>query len=102
MGGDEETRWIVERRRYFFDQWEEGVAERVRAERRDGVAWVRVLEAVYWWPAHEGKEWPAAIVAAPVWDGAGPEPDAWAHFDAALGHDERYRWETLPGDLPFG
>jgi hypothetical protein len=41
-------------------------------------------------------------LAAPVWDGAGPEPDAWAHFDAALGHDERYRWETLPGDLPFG
>jgi hypothetical protein len=76
MAGDNETRWIVDRRRYFFDQWEEGVAERVRAERRDGVAWVRVLEAVYWWPAQEGKEWPAAIVATPVWDGEGPEPDA--------------------------
>ena len=102
MDGHDETRWIVDRRRSFLDQWEDGVAERVRAERRDGTAWVRVLEAVYWWPAHEGKQWPAAIIARPVWDGVGPESDAWAHFDAALGHDQRYRWDPLPGDPQLG
>ena len=92
------TRWIVERRRYFFEKREDGVAERVRAERQDEVAWVRVLEAVYWWPAHEGKQWPAEVVHLPVWKGGdAPEPDAWAHFEAALGIDERYRWEQLPG-----
>jgi len=102
VDGHDETRWSVDRRRYFFEQWEEGVAERIRAERRDDAAWVRVLEAVYWWPAHEGKEWPAAIVVPPVWYGVGPEPDTWAHFESALGHGEAYRWESLPGDPPLG
>jgi hypothetical protein len=92
----DETRWTVERRRYFFQEWEEGVAERVRAELQDGAAWVRVLEAVYWWPAHEGKDWPGCVIPVPVWDGVGPELDTWAHFEHASGHDGRYRWEALP------
>lgn len=75
---------------YHFDRWDEGVAQRVRAEREDGIT--RLLEAIYWWPAREGPEWPATIVTIP--EGA----DAWAHFEAALGMDERYRWEPLPSE----
>jgi hypothetical protein len=90
------TRWTVEARRYFLDEWEEGVAERVRAERHDGVAWVRVLEAVYWWPTHEGKEWPGKVITPPELDEVKAEPDVWAHVESELGHDERYRWELLP------
>ena len=78
--------------------WDDGVAEKVRAERKDDVAWVRVLEAVYWWPAHEGKEWPAVVVIGPEWTGMGPEPDVWAHFEATLEMtDDRYRWEEVSG-----
>jgi hypothetical protein len=102
MGEADETRWRVDRRRYFFDRWEDGIAERVRAERRDDVAWVRVLEAVYWWPAHEGKEWPAVVITAPVWGGVGPEPHAWSHFEVAMDMNDSYRWEALPGDSTLG
>jgi hypothetical protein len=55
------TQWNVESRKYYFDRWDEGVAQRVRAEREDGMT--RVLETIYWWPAREGKEWPAAGVS---------------------------------------
>jgi hypothetical protein len=92
----DDTRWTVERRQYFFEQWEEGVAERVRAEHKSGTAWVRILEAVYWWPAREGKDWPGLVIAVPTWSGVGPEPDGWAQFEQARGHDTRYRWEALP------
>jgi hypothetical protein len=91
----DETRWAVERRRYFFGQWVEGVAELVRAERHDGVAWVRVLEAVYWWPEQEGKDWPCCVIAPPDCDGRG-ESNAWAYFEQVRQHDARYRWEPLP------
>jgi hypothetical protein len=47
MGPHEETRWHVVRRRYFRE-WVERIAEKVVAERRDHVAWTRVLEAVFW------------------------------------------------------
>jgi hypothetical protein len=82
----------------YLDQFEDGVAQRVRAEREDSSAWTRVLEAIYWWPAHEGKEWPAAVVPVPEWTGVGEETDAWRHFETTLGKDERYRWEPLPAD----
>jgi hypothetical protein len=92
---DESTRWVIETRRYFFNELEDGVAQRVRGERHDETEWVRVVESVYWWPAYEGKEWPAAVVAVPPWTGGNaPEPDAWTHFEQQLGIDERYRWET--------
>ena len=97
------TRWSVTRRRYVLDLWDVGVAEKVRAERRDQVAWVRVLEAVYWWPEHEGREWPALVVPAPQWSGIGAEPDTWAHFEEVLGFHDRYTWEVISdtnGDRP--
>src|SRR5207302_8475548 len=90
-----QTRWVVERRRYFLERWKHGVAELVRAERRDETAWVRVLEAVYWWPKHEGREWPAIAIPGPERTGEGFEPDTWEHFEAALGMDQRYRWEGV-------
>src|SRR5438876_10216985 len=62
VGRQGRTRLIVERRLYFFERWEDSIAERVRAERHDEGAWVRVLEAIYWWPEHEGKEWPAMVI----------------------------------------
>ena len=87
---------VIERRLYFFKGLEDGIAERVRAERHDGTRWVRVLEAVYWWPEHEGKDWPAIVIPGPVWDGLGPEPDIWTYFEASQGMDERCRWDPLP------
>jgi len=97
VGREGRTRLVVERRLYFFESWVDGVAERVRAERHDEVAWVRVLEAIYWWPEREGKEWPAVVIPGPVWDGLSLEPDIWTYFETSLGMDERYRWETLLG-----
>jgi hypothetical protein len=114
------TRWAVESRRYFVGDWEDGVAERVRAERLDACAWTRVLATVYWcparegkewparegkewparegkeWPAREGREWPCAVVPIPEWTGVGDETDAWAYFEAKLEIDKRYRWGPLP------
>jgi hypothetical protein len=97
MGRDGRTHFVVERRLYFFEGWEEGIAELVRAERHDHVAWVRSLEAIYWWPEREGKEWQALVVPAPEWGGVPPEPNMWAHFEGLLGMDDRYRWEPLTG-----
>jgi hypothetical protein len=97
MDRDGRTTWRIDRRAYYFERWKDGTAERVRAERHDGTRWVRVLEAVYWWPEHEGKEWPATVIPGPVWEGLGKEPDTWAHFEAQLGMDDRYRWEPLAG-----
>jgi hypothetical protein len=98
------THLAVESRRYYFEDWEEGIAQLVRAERQDTTAWTRVLEAIFWWPAREGKEWPARVVPIPEWTGVGDEADAWAHFEAMLETDQRYRWEPLPpgavGDVP--
>jgi hypothetical protein len=37
-----------------FDRRQDGVAQRVRAEREQNDRWTRVLETIYWWPAHEG------------------------------------------------
>jgi hypothetical protein len=103
MGADAETRWIVTARRYYLinsigGEWFDGLAEKVRAERRDIVAWSwsRVLETVYWWPEHEGPEWPALVIPAPEWVGVGPEPDAWAHFEEVVRLTGRCRWEQLP------
>jgi hypothetical protein len=53
MDTDAETRWTVTARRYYDTNGGEGfqgVAEKVRTERRDHVAWIRILETVYWWP----------------------------------------------------
>jgi hypothetical protein len=97
MEAREETRWRVVRRRYF-KEWVEGIAEKVVAERRDHVAWTRVLEAVFWWPQTEGKEWPAIVVPGPEWLGVGPEPDTWAHFEAAVGFDATYSFDELGED----
>jgi hypothetical protein len=91
---DGSTRWSVTRRRYRFEGVDEGVAELVRAERHDGTAWNRVLEAFYWWPTHEGREWPALVVPVPAWDGVGEETDPWTYFDAAISIDDRYVWEA--------
>ena len=89
------TRWIDERREYFLDAAHVGV----RGERHDDCAWVRVLESIYWWPAHEDREWPGAIISVPVWRGsAAPEADAWKHLETALEMDERYRWEAASSD----
>jgi hypothetical protein len=103
VGRPEGRRWTVSRRNYFLKsrsgegEWDEGVAEKVRAERKDGTAWIRVLEAVFWWPMHEGKEWPGVVVPAPEWLGAGPEPDTWGHFEATVGMtSDRFRWEATP------
>lgn len=97
------TQWIVEKRRYFLDEWEDGVAERVRAERYDETAWARVLDAIYWWPEREGKHWPAEVILIPLRSaGDIPEPDAWAHFEAAVEIDDRYRWEEIPGPPGLG
>jgi hypothetical protein len=85
------TKWKVESRRYLFEEHDEGVAELVRTVRRTA-SLTRTLEAVYWWPEHEGPEWPAAIV---VRDDENPA-DAWSQFKASLRMDERYRWEPLP------
>lgn len=101
VGRERRTRLVVERRLYFFESWQEGVAERVRAERHDKTAWVRVLEAIYWWPEHEGKEWPAVVIPGPEWDGSSPEPDIWAHFETSLGMDKRYRWDPLLGSNDY-
>ena len=89
---DEATRWTFEGRRYFLDRFEDGVAQRVRAERHDDVKWVRTLEAVYWWPAREGKEWPCQVIVPPDDD---TNVDLWAYFEDAVGMDERYRWEPI-------
>ena len=76
-------------------EWDEGIAQRVRAERDDDASWTRVLETIYWWPAREGKQWPATLVPIPEWSGAGAETDAWTHFETTLGLDDGYRWEPL-------
>ena len=92
-----ETQWTVERRRYLFEDEEDGIAERVRAERHDGTAWVRILEAIYWWPTHEGKQWPAEVIPIPVWGGGDTPPaDAWTHFEITAEIGDRHRWESLP------
>lgn len=93
------TQWVVETRVYFFEGSEDGVAERVQAKRQDEMPFVRTLDAIYGWPAHEGREWPATII--PVPDDA-PQSEAWAHFEAALGIDERYGWEELPESHDLG
>ncbi len=90
------TRWSIERRRYSFEEFDEGVAELVRAERHDGTAWMRILEAIYWWPTHEGREWPALVVPVPTWDVVGDESDPWAHLHAAIALDDRFAWEASP------
>ncbi len=96
---DDSTRWVIESRRYFLGEWEDGVAQRVRAERQDDVSWVRVLDAVYWWPTHEGREWPCEVIVAPVrMTTDDEEPDAWAHFEKVVGVDERYRWDPIEPD----
>jgi hypothetical protein len=97
VGRQGRTRFTVDRRQYFLEEFVEGIAELVRAERRDEGALVRVLESVYWWPEHEGKAWPALIVPGPEWAGLPPQPDTWAHFEKAIGVDERYRWEAYSG-----
>jgi hypothetical protein len=90
---------VFESRRYFLDDWEDGVAQRVRAERHDEVAWVRVLDAVYWWPTREGKEWPCEVIVTPIRTTTeDAEPDAWAYFEKAVGVDGRYRWEAVETD----
>jgi hypothetical protein len=100
---DQTTRWVRDRRQYFLGRYEDGIAELVRAERHDQLAWVRVLEAVFWWPTHEGKEWPAEVIPAPVRTHDGESaPDAWAHFESVIGIDERYRWEQLPESFDLG
>ena len=96
------TRWIVENRAYYPGEWDEGIAQRVRAERDDDASWTRVLETIYWWPAREGKQWPATLVPIPEWSGAGAETDAWTHFETTLGLDDGYRWEPLPTDSVEG
>jgi hypothetical protein len=50
---------------YFLDAPHLGSAERVRGERDDDCAWVRVLGSIYWWPAHEDREWRGAIISDP-------------------------------------
>jgi hypothetical protein len=60
-----------------------------------------VLEAVYWWPAHEGKEWPAVVVPVTAWDGLGDEPDPWEHLHTLIALDDRYRWKDEP-TVSFG
>ncbi len=99
MDLDAETRWTVTARRSYIKNGGdgfEGVAEKVRAERRDHVAWTRVLETVYRWPWIEGPEWPALVIPAPEWLGVGPEPDTWAHFEEVARLAGRCRWEQLP------
>ncbi len=99
MDDKAETRWTVTPRRYYETTGGdgfEGVAEKVRAERRGHVAWTRVLETVYWWPWIEGPVWPAVVVTAPEWGGIGPEPDIWAHFEEVVRLAGRCRWEQLP------
>ena len=85
------TRWKVDRRRYFLKgahrEWEDGVAEKVRAEREDGTAWVRVLEASHWWPQHEGKEEPAVASTGPKGTGRGHGAAAWAQLRGPPGRD---------------
>ncbi len=95
MGRGGRTRLVVERRLYLFNGEVDGIAERVRAERHDQLAWVRVLEAIYWWPEHEGKEWPGMVIALPDSGGSNLDPDAWAHFETSLGMDDRYTGEPL-------
>lgn len=95
VGRKGHTRFVVERRQYFIEEWVAGIAELVRAERHNGGAWVRIAEAVYWWPEREGKEWPALVVPGPEWGGGSPQPDTWAHFEASIGMDDRYRWEPF-------
>jgi hypothetical protein len=90
------TRWTFEKRRYLIDKGEEGIAELVRAERHDHVAWVRVCEAVYWWPWIEGPTWPALVVPGPEHLRAADEPDVWAHFEQTVGLLGRCTWEQLP------
>jgi hypothetical protein len=92
---------VVERRQYFFEDWVDGIAELVRAERHNDGAWVRVAEAVYWWPEHEGKDWPALVVPGPEWGGVPPQPDTWAHFEGSVGMDDRHRWEPISGTDKF-
>jgi hypothetical protein len=92
------TRWSVETRAYYFGEFAEGTAQRVRAEHEEDGMWTRVLEAIYWWPGHEGKEWPATVVPGPERTLSGQQTDAWAHFEATLGMDERYRWEPSVAD----
>src|ERR1700730_19438830 len=69
MGIGGRSRFVVERRQYLLEGWVDGVAELVRVERHDHTAFVRVAEAVYWWPEHEGKVWPALVVPGPDWGG---------------------------------
>jgi hypothetical protein len=74
------TKWRVESRIYYFDRQEEVVAQRVRVEREQNDVWTRVLETIYWWPAHEGKEWPALVVPVPEWtraEASGDIPEHW-------------------------
>src|ERR1700730_5043939 len=95
MGIGGRSRFVVERRQYLLEGWVDGVAELVRVERHDHTAFVRVAEAVYWWPEHEGKVWPALVVPGPDWGGVPPQPDTWAHFETSIGMDDRYRWESF-------
>jgi hypothetical protein len=87
------TAWIIERRRYFFLDYTEGVGSGFERYKREPIT--RVLTASYWWPEHEGREWPAAVVVGPEWGCVGEEPDAWSHFEQEIGMDGRFRCEAL-------
>lgn len=91
------TEWTVESRLYYLGKWEDGVAQLVRGEHGDE-SLTRTLQVVFWWPAHEGKEWPATVI---VPDSMTDASSAWMHFEATLDIDERYRWEQLP-PAPLG
>jgi hypothetical protein len=88
------THWKVESRLYYCEKWEDGVAQLVRGEHQTEQG-SRIVEAVFWWPAREGKEWPATVITI---DSESDSTDLWAHFEQRLGMDDRYRWEQLPPD----
>ena len=100
MWGDGKTRWTITTRRYYQVDADGsagivGLAQKVRAERRDHVSWTRILEAIWWWPVIEGPHWPAQLISAPEWGGSGPEPDAWANFEVVTQLTGRSRWDEL-------
>ena len=59
----------------------------------------RMSQAIYWWPEHEGSEWPCRVFAIADESGDPLDSDPWQFFEDALGGDTegKLRWVELPG-----
>jgi hypothetical protein len=102
------TRYFISARQYWIrierpgmrydHEHIEGVAELVRAEHRSPhLDEQRISQAIYWWPQHEGREWPSRVFfVADDW-GDPSDRDPWGYLHECLGLADGTRWVELQG-----